>query len=167
MHRVVFRSAVGDLDQEPARLGDEERQRVMRGGEMRLDRVAQQAQPVLEIVLPHRLVPFEQVLAAPDVVDEDIEPPAFGLDARDECRDLGGNEVIRAHRDAFAARGRDELRRLLNRLRPVDLGFLRTRAAPGHVNRGAGGTQFHCDAASRAARAAGDERDFPCEPFHP
>jgi hypothetical protein len=39
---------------------------------------------VVEVVLPHRRVPLEQPLAAPDVVDEHVEPPLLGVDALNE-----------------------------------------------------------------------------------
>ena len=60
----------------------------MRGDQMRIDAEPQHAQAVLEIMLPDGLVPFEQLFAAPDVVDEDVEPALLGADAIDQLFDL-------------------------------------------------------------------------------
>ena len=81
---IVFGRAVRHLDEQPARPLDHQRQRMMRGDQMRVDRQPQHAQAVLQIMLPDRLVPFEQLLAAPDVVDEDVEPALLGADALDQ-----------------------------------------------------------------------------------
>ena len=76
-------------------------------------------QPVVEVVLPHRLVPLEQLLAAPDVVDQHVEPALLGVDALDQRPHLLGHEVVDPHGDAPAARRGDQLGGLLDRLRPV------------------------------------------------
>ena len=73
---VVVAGAVGHLDDQPAGLADQQRQREVAGDQVRVDRQAQHPQPLLEVVLPHRRVPLEQQLAAPDVVDQHVEPPA-------------------------------------------------------------------------------------------
>jgi hypothetical protein len=70
---------------------------------MRIDAQTQHFQAVFEIVVPDRLVPFEEVLAAPDVVDENVEPRLFMADALDEPLDRGCVEMIDLDRDAFAA----------------------------------------------------------------
>ena len=59
---------------------------------MGVDGEPEQAQPVLEVVLPDRLVPLEQLLATPDVVHQDVEPAAFRSDPGDERLDLDGDE---------------------------------------------------------------------------
>ena len=82
---IVLGRAVGHLDQQAARALDQQRQGVMRGDQMRIDAEPQHAQAVLEIMLPDRLVPLEQLFAAPDVVDEDVEPALLGADALDQC----------------------------------------------------------------------------------
>ena len=81
---IVLGGAVGHLDEQAARALDHQRQREVRGDQMRVDAEAKQAQAVLEIMLPDRLVPFEQLLAAPDVVDEDVETALLGADALDQ-----------------------------------------------------------------------------------
>ena len=86
---VVLERAVGHLDDEAARPADQQRQREVAGDQVRVDREAQQPQAAVEVVLPHRRVPLGQLLAAPDVVDEDVEAALLGVDARDERRRPG------------------------------------------------------------------------------
>ena len=157
---IVLGRAVGHLDEEAARTLDQQRQRMMRRDQMRVDAEPQHAQAVLEIVLPDRLVPFEELLAAPDVVDEDVEAALLGADALDQLPDLVGNEMIDPDGDAGAAGCRDQLRRLLDRFRPRIFGLLLARRPSGDVDRRAGGAQFHRDAAAGAARRAGDQGDL-------
>ena len=83
---VVGGGAVGDLDDQPARAAHQQRQRVVARDQVRVDREPQQPQAVVEVVLPDRLVPLEQVLGAPDVVDEHVEPALLGVDALDQAR---------------------------------------------------------------------------------
>ena len=73
---------------------------------------------------------------------------------------LVGNEMIDLHGDALAAGRRHQLRRFLDRLGPAVFGLLAARRPAGHVDGGAGGAQFDGDAAARAARRAGDQRDL-------
>ena len=88
---VVVGGAVGDLDDEPAGAADQQRQRVVARDQVRVDREPQQPQAGVEVVLPHRRVPLEEVLGAPDVVDEHVEAAVLGVDALDERRDLRGS----------------------------------------------------------------------------
>jgi hypothetical protein len=67
-------------------------------------------------VLPDRLVPLEETLAAPDVVDQDVEPSALHADPRDQRLDLARHEMVDADRDpaprtARAARHEGDLAR--------------------------------------------------------
>ena len=97
---------------------------------MGVDAEPQQAQAVLQIVLPDRLVPLEELLAAPDVVDQNVEPPLLGPDALDQRPHLGGNQMVDPDRDALAAGFRDQLGRLLDGLRPGVFGRLAARRSP-------------------------------------
>jgi hypothetical protein len=45
-------------------------------------------------VLPDRLVPFDEQLTAPDVVDENVEAPVTGADTVGERAHLVGNEAF-------------------------------------------------------------------------
>ena len=61
----------------------------MAGDRVRVDGQAQQVQPVLQIRLPHGLVPLH-LGRAEDVVDEDVQRALLALDARDKRADLAG-----------------------------------------------------------------------------
>ena len=97
---VVLGRAVRDLDQEAARALDQQRQGKVRRDQMRVDAEPQQAQAVVEIMLPDGLVPFLELLAAPDVVDQDVEPTLLGADALDQPADIVGDQMIDLDRDA-------------------------------------------------------------------
>ena len=70
---VVFRRSVGHLDHQAPRAAHQQRQRMVARDQVGVDREAQHSQAALQVVLPDRLVPVEQVLGAPDVVDEHVE----------------------------------------------------------------------------------------------
>ena len=116
MVRIVLRRAIGHLDQEAAGLRDHKWKRIVGGDQMRVDGEPQQSQPILQIVLPDRLVPLEQVLAAPDVIDQDVEPSAFRPNSGDQRLDLARDQMIDANRNPFAAEFGDQRRGFLDRL---------------------------------------------------
>ena len=72
---------------------------------MRLDRALEDGEALDRIQLPERCPPLGEVVAAPDVVDQDVEPPGLLLDAGEELLDLIGLQVIGLDRNAPAARG--------------------------------------------------------------
>src|SRR5690606_33117234 len=124
---------------------------------------AKDAEPLVEVVLPQLRVPVDHHLAAPDVIDEDVEPPVLAVDALDQRADLLAFEVIDLDRDPGTARGVDELRGLLDRLWPVVLTAALPRRASRRVDRRAGLAQRDRDAAPTAARRSRDERDLPLQ----
>ena len=126
--------------------------------QVRVDRQVQHAQPVVEVVLPHGRVPLEEQLAAPDVVDQHVQPALLGVDALHERLDLRGLEVIDLDRDPGASGRVDELGGLLDRLRPVVLGASLPRRAAGAVHGRARLAERHRDAAAGAPGGAGHER---------
>ena len=68
--------------------------------------------PFVEVVLPDRRVPLEELLAAPDVVDEHVEPAAARRRcARTSARDLRRARDGRRHGDARRRRPRSPARR--------------------------------------------------------
>lgn len=134
---VVLRGAVRHLHQQAAGPGDQQRQGVVGGDEMGVDRQVEHVQPLRQVVLPHRAVPLDQTIGTPDVVDQDVEAPLLGPDAGDECRDLVRHQMVDANRDADAAGGLDQFRRLLDRLGPGALGRAVAGGAPGDIDRGA------------------------------
>ncbi|GAA3066719.1 hypothetical protein GCM10020000_58630 [Streptomyces olivoverticillatus] len=157
---VELRRPVRDLHDQPARPPDEQRQRVVAGDEVRLDGEPHHAQARREVHLPGLLVELQQVVAAPHVVDQHVEPPLLPLDAPDELLDLLGHQVVGGHRDAGAARRRDQLRRLLDGLRPADLAAPLARRAPGRVHHGPGLAERHRHGPARSPRGARDQRDL-------
>ena len=127
---VVLGSAVGDLDEQAARLVDQEREQVMGGDEMRVDREPEYSQAAVEVVLPDRRVPLTRAaleqLAAPDVVDEHVDVAVLGPDPLGQVLHLIGVEVVDCDRDAVAAEGGDELGGFLDRLGTVVVGAKRS-----------------------------------------
>ena len=125
-----------------------------------VDCQAQQAQAVLEVVLPELGVPVEELLAAPDVVHEDVEAAVALVDTRDESCDLIGLEVVDRDRDPLAARGVDERGGLLDRLGAVVLGALLPGRATGAVDGCARLSQRDRRAAPGSAGRTRDQRDL-------
>jgi hypothetical protein len=52
------------------------------GDQVRVDREPQKPQALVEVVLPNWHVPLHESLPAPDVVDQHVEIPLLGVDAR-------------------------------------------------------------------------------------
>jgi hypothetical protein len=69
---------------------------------VRVDCQAQEPQPVLEVVLPERRLPLEQQFPTPDVVDDDVKPPALGIDPLYKRLDLTSLEMVDCDRDPYA-----------------------------------------------------------------
>ncbi len=110
--RVV---AVGHLDDQARPLFDH----VRRGAPARHDVGAHGAIEHLEtlrrIERPERL-PFGDVVATPDVVDQNVDPTALADDACEQRGHVVDIAVIGAHGNAAAAGGGNELRALFDRL---------------------------------------------------
>ena len=109
---------------------------------------------------------FSQVIsgsAAPDVVDQHVEPALLGVDPGDQVADLLGHQVVDPDRDAGAAGRGDQLGGLLDGLRPVHLGAAGPAAAPGGVDGGAGRAELHGDLPTGAPGRPGDQRDLSCQ----
>ena len=119
---VVLGGAVSHLHHEAARTFDQQWKGMMARDEMGVDRQAQKVQTVVEVVLPQRRVPFEEVLTSPDVVDEDVETTGVPLDL------LAPVRRPRRGRDGRRRR-RWRCPRLRSRARPSPRSFLdgRTR----------------------------------------
>jgi len=105
--RVECRGAVGDLDEQAARLADQQRQQMMRGDQVCFHAEPQDAQARAQIMLPDRGVPVSgpalELLGAPDVVDQHVEAAVLVADAPAQLADLLRVEVIDSDRDAGAA----------------------------------------------------------------
>ena len=90
---------------------------------MRVDTQSQDAQPVVEVVIPHRPVPRRgwalEHLGAPDVVDQDVDDPVVGADPVGEGTHLCDIEMVDLDRDADSAEFGDQFGGLLDGLRSV------------------------------------------------
>ena len=107
---------------------------------------------------PEGLAPLDELLAAPDVVDEDVEAPALlGGDSLRERGDLRRVGVVDGDGDAASARGRDQLGRVLDGLGAVHGGARGAGGAAGDVDGGARVAELDGDATAGAARAARDQ----------
>jgi hypothetical protein len=163
VRRVVSLGAVGDLDVQSSRLGDEQRQEAVCRDEMRVDREPQDAQADVDVVFPDRLVPLGRSaledLGAPDVVDQHVDVAVIVSDAIGEPLHLPRIEMVERNRDACSAECGEELRRLVDGLGPVVLRWFRVRRAAGTDHRGASFAERCSDAATGASRRARDHGD--------
>ena len=57
---VVIRSSVGDFNQQATRLVDEERQKMTRSDDVRVDRKPEYPESFVQVVIPERLVPLRR-----------------------------------------------------------------------------------------------------------
>jgi hypothetical protein len=121
------------------------------------------AQAPVEVVLPDRHVPLEEVLGAPDVVDQDVQAALFPVDPVDERGDLGPVEVVDGYGDAGAAGLGDQVGGVLDGLGAVVLGAPGAGAAPGDVDGGAGGAELDRDPPARSPGGPGDQGDLARE----
>jgi len=123
----------GHLDKQAARLVDEEWEKVMGGDEVSVDGEPEYAETLAEVVLPDGSVPltraaFEE-LAAPDVVDENVDAAVVFLDLLGQAFHLVGFEMVDRDCNAGAAEVRDEFRGLFDCLGTVVVGLKSSCAA--------------------------------------
>ena len=81
---------------------------------MRVDGLLEHAQAVFEIDGPEGLAPFGEGVAAPDVVDKDVEAFVTAFDKGDEFFNFSGNFVIDSYGNAVAACGGDQVGRFFD-----------------------------------------------------
>jgi hypothetical protein len=105
----------------------------------------------------HRRVRLDQLLAAPHVVHEQVQPAALLVDPPDQRLHLIRLEMVDDCSDAFAAGGRHELGGLLDRLRAVVLRPPPRGRASGAVNGRAHLSERDGRPAAGAARGPRDE----------
>ena len=163
---VVEGVAIGDFENNRAgfaaagafRFGAAEHQRNGEVGrdDVRVDGLFEHAEAVIEVGVPEGLAEFGEGVAAPDVVDEDVETVMAALDEGDELFHLPGIGVINANRNAAAASGGDEFRGFFDGFGPAGSGAAFARAAAGAINGGPGFAEGDGDAASGAAGGSGD-----------
>src|SRR5580700_8437723 len=130
-----------------------------------MNRLTEHPQAVVEVGVPEGLAEFGESVAAPDVVDEDVEAVVAALDQRDQLFHLRGIGVIDADGNAVAAGGSDELGGFLDGFGAAGSTAVFAGTAAGAVNGGAGFAERDGDAASGAASGSGDESDFSMQRF--
>ena len=133
----------------------------MAGDDVRVDGQSQGPEAGVERLLPDRLVPGDQRVAAPDVVHQHVEPALLGVDPGDQVADLLGHQVVDLNGDAGAAGRGDQLGGLLDGLRPVHLGAAGPGAATGGVDGGAGRAELNGDLPPGARVAPATSAIFP------
>ena len=153
--------AVGDLDHETAGFLDEQRDGGVARDDVGVDGQAQDAQASVEIVLPQLGVPAGEVIAAPDVVDEDVEASLLGLDARHQPLHLRRVEVVADDGDGRPSGLGGPSGRLFDRLGPIDLRSTVLAAAPGGVDERPGGGQLDREGAAGTRVAPATSATFP------
>src|SRR5262245_49053766 len=97
----------------------------------------EEPQSVSQVVLPDGLVPFEELLAAPSVIDEDIKSALLRANAVDQRANLLRHKVINLNGDTLATSGRHKLRCVLDGFGPRIFRLVITRRSSGHIDRGA------------------------------
>ena len=86
----------------------------VRGDDVGVDGLLEHAQAVFEIDGPEGLAPFGEGVAAPDVVDKDVEAFVTAFDERGEFFNFGGNFVVDSYGNAVAACGGDQVGRFFD-----------------------------------------------------
>src|SRR4051812_28053854 len=109
----------------------------MRGDDVRLERGVDDVEAALQRDLPElHLVPppVEPRVAAPDVVDQDVEPPLLPADAGDETAHLRRFAMIGADGDRASAVAHDQLRGLVDCFGTAFRRWMTPRAAAAAVD---------------------------------
>ncbi len=73
-----------------------------------MDGLLEHLQAVVQVDRPEGLAPFGERIAAPDVVNEDVEALVPAFYSGDEFLNFGRNCVIHSKGNALAARGGDQ-----------------------------------------------------------
>jgi len=136
------------------------------GNEVGVDRQMQQAQALAQVVLPELRVPLEQKLAAPDVVDQDVQPPGVALDPRHQPGHLGWFQMVNGDRGRCAPGLRHQVGGLLDGLGPPVLRLVMAGRTARDVNMRPGGTELNGDSPPRAACAASHQRHLARQDAH-
>src|SRR5580704_3667069 len=130
-----------------------------------MNRLTEHPQTFVEVGVPEGLAEFGERVAAPDVVDEDVEAMVAALDQRDQLFHLRGIGVIDTDRNAAAAGGCDEFGGFFDGFGAAGSAAAFAGTAAGAENGGAGFAEGDGDAASGAASGSGVESDFSMQRF--
>ena len=156
-------------DDQAAGLGDHQRR-----GQLACDQLGSHAGDEHAFPLRARLVPEGDhrdseclaFVAAPDVVDEQVQAAVLGSDALEECFDVVVDRVVAVDRDAVATAGGDFVGGIVDgSWQAIDGGCVAGGAAC-DVDRCAGFAQNGGDCAAGAAAGAGYDCDFVFEASH-
>ena len=148
---VGLLGAVGDLDEQPAGVADEERQRGVAGDDVRLDAEAHDPQPLVEIHVPHRRLlsrhHVEEDVAAPQSLTRMSRRPCSRSMRSTRARTCSGSRWsvgTAIPRPVAPAAASTSSRRLLDGLRgPADLADVLAGRPSRHVHRGPCTAQLH------------------------
>ena len=102
---------------------------------------------------------FAVLVAAPHVVDENVEPAMITADAAEKRFDIGVDCVVALDGDAAAAALGYLAGGLVDRARHVIRGLSAPHTAASHIHGGPGGAKFEGDAPPGTAARASDQRD--------
>ena len=137
---------------------------------MRIDAKPQNPQAFVEIVLPHRCVPFGRAalehFSPPDVVHQDIDVAVSIADPIRQVFHLAGVEMIDRDGDAVSTKPRDQFGSLLDSFGPVVVRSRRAKrscAPAGADDRRAGFPECQSNPAPGAPRRPGDNGDAAAE----
>src|SRR5699024_9480342 len=111
--RVVL--AVTDLNHQAVRALEYQRYGQMARDQMGLDSIANDGQRGIERVLPDRLTPADEVVAAPDIVHEHVQSAVLGANAVDERCNVVRVIVVASYGDSHATGSDDALGGVLDR----------------------------------------------------
>src|SRR5690606_24081946 len=114
---------------------EQERHRVAARDDVRRDGAIEQEPAVRDGEPPERRAEVGELVAAPDVVDHDVELALLALDLRAERLDLRLDGVVDLYGDAAPSARADHLRGLLDGLGARSRGGSAADAPPGAVDR--------------------------------
>lgn len=156
---IVERVAVRDFEDDRALAAKHQWHGKVRRDDVGMESLLEHLQAFFEVHLPERLGKFREGIAAPDIVDENVQAFVALFDGSDKFFYLGRLGVIDAQGNAEATRGGDEFRGFLDGLWTAGSGAMAPGASSRTVDRGAGFTECDGDTATSAARGAGDNGD--------
>src|SRR5262245_3083283 len=137
---------------------------------MRADPGREHTIPLLERLLPKRhdreRTALAVFVAAPHIVDQDVEPSLILPNAVEQRFDLCVDRVVATNGDAAAAAAGDLLGSLVNRARHVVGGRPAADASARHISGSAGGAKLQGNTAARTAACASYQSDDVVEPCH-
>ena len=140
---------------------------------MGVDGLLEHLQAVFEVDGPERLTPFGESVAAPDVVDENVQAFVLAFYTGGEPLNLGRTFVIHFYGDTVPSGGRDQFGGLFNGFAQTGCGqellgtFSRTfsRTTAGAVDCGPGLAESDGNAAASAACGSGHQSDLALQYF--